>query len=126
MSVSSASISPSAASSNGFAAAPTQKTPPPPPAPSLAGAAARRWQICTPEHPAERAGTVSMDCPHSAEVCRELLARDVLVDWRPKAGIRLSPHFYNREEECDFALEQMDQILRTRAWEKHTAVVSHA
>ncbi len=92
----------------------------------MAGAAARGWQIRTPEHPAERAGTVSIDCPHSAEVCRELLARDILVDWRPNAGIRLSPHFYNREEECDFALEQMDQILRTRAWEKHTAVVSHA
>ena len=92
----------------------------------MAGAAARGWQIRTPEHPAERAGTVSVDCPHSAEVCRELLARDILVDWRPNAGIRLSPHFYNREEECDFALEQMDQILRTRAWEKHTAVVSHA
>ena len=92
----------------------------------MAGAAARGWQIRTPEHPAERAGTVSVDCPHSAEVCRELLARDILVDWRPNAGIRLSPHFYNREEECDFALEQMHQILRTRAWEKHTAVVSHA
>ena len=92
----------------------------------MAGAAARGWQIRTPEHPAERAGTVSVDCPHSTEVCRELLARDILVDWRPNAGIRLSPHFYNREEECDFALEQMDQILRTRAWEKHTAVVSHA
>ncbi len=92
----------------------------------MAGTAARGWQNHTPEHPAERAGTVSIDCPHSAEVCRELLARDILVDWRPKAGIRLSPHFYNREEECDFALEQMDEILRTRAWEKHTAVVSHA
>ncbi len=92
----------------------------------MAGAAARGWQIRTPEQPAERAGTVSVDCPHSAEVCRELLARDILVDWRPNAGIRLSPHFYNREEECDSALEQMDQILRTRAWEKHTAVVSHA
>jgi len=92
----------------------------------MAGAAARGWRIRTPEHPAERAGTVSVDCPHSTEVCRELLARDILVDWRPNAGIRLSPHFYNREEECDFALEQMDQILRTRAWEKHTAVVSHA
>jgi len=92
----------------------------------MAGAAARGWRIRTPEHPAERAGTVSVDCPHSTEVCRELLARDILVDWRPNAGIRLSPHFYNREEECDSALEQMDEILRTRAWEKHTAVVSHA
>ena len=92
----------------------------------MASAGARGWRVHTPEHPAERAGTVSVDCPHAAEVCRELLARDILVDWRPQAGIRLSPHFYNREEECAFALEQMDEILRTRAWEKHAAAVSHA
>ena len=92
----------------------------------MAGASARGWRIHTPEHPAERGGTVSVACPHSAEVCRELLARDILVDWRPTAGIRLSPHFYNREDECDFALEQIDEILRTRAWEKHTAAISPA
>jgi len=27
-------------------------------------------------------GTVSIDMPNSKEVCRELLKRDVLVDWR--------------------------------------------
>jgi kynureninase len=91
----------------------------------MAGASTRGWRIHTPEHPAERGGTVSLDCPHAAEVCRELLARDILVDWRPQAGIRLSPHFYNREVECDFALEQMDEILRTRAWQKQAAAVSH-
>jgi len=46
----------------------------------------------------ERAGDGFSECPHSYEVCRELLARDVLVDYRPKAGVRLSPHFYNRDE----------------------------
>ena len=85
------------------------------------GAKARGWRVNTAGNPAERAGTVSIDCPHAAEVCRELLAREILVDWRPAAGIRLSPHFYNREDECDFALAQMDEILRTNAWEKHSA-----
>jgi selenocysteine lyase/cysteine desulfurase len=42
------------------------------------------------------------------------------VDYRPLAGIRISPHFYNQEEECDFALAQIEEILNTRAWEKHT------
>lgn len=83
----------------------------------ISGAQARGWRVHTPLDPAERAGTVSVDCPHSAEVTRELLARDILVDYRPKAGIRLSPHFYNREEECDFALAQIEEILATRAWE---------
>ena len=87
----------------------------------LQGAQSRGWRINTPENSAERAGTVSIDCPHAYEVCRELLAREILVDYRPKAGVRLSPHFYNREHECEFALAQMDDILCTHAWEKHAA-----
>jgi kynureninase len=90
------------------------------------GAKARSWRVNTPENPEERAGTVSIDCPHAYEVCRELLAREILVDFRPKAGVRFSPHFYNRLEECDFALEQVDEILRTHAWEKHAAAAAPA
>jgi kynureninase len=90
------------------------------------GAKSRGWRVNTPENPKERAGTVSIDCPHAYEVCRELLAREILVDFRPKAGVRFSPHFYNRLEECDFALEQVDDILRTHAWEKHAAVSTPA
>jgi kynureninase len=85
----------------------------------LEGALSRGWRVNTPQNPAERAGTVSIDCPHAYEVCRELLAREILVDYRPKAGVRISPHFYNRPEECDLALDQIDEILRTHAWEKH-------
>jgi kynureninase len=88
----------------------------------MEGAQSRGWRVNTPENPAERGGTVSIDCPHAHEVCRELLAREILCDYRPRAGIRLSPHFYNREDECDFALAQMEEILRMRAWEKHAAV----
>ena len=84
------------------------------------------WVVNTPENSSERAGTISVDCPHAAEVCRELLAREIMVDYRPRAGIRLSPHFYNSEEECDFALAQIAEILATRAWEKHTVPALHA
>jgi len=87
----------------------------------LEGAKARGWRVNTAENPAERAGTVSVDCPHAMEVSHELLAREILIDYRPQAGIRISPHFYNREEECDFALSQIEEILQTSAWEKHTA-----
>ncbi|HEX4543259.1 MAG TPA: aminotransferase class V-fold PLP-dependent enzyme [Candidatus Acidoferrum sp.] len=91
----------------------------------IEGAKSRGWRVNTPDNAAERAGTVSVECPQAYEVCRELLAREILVDYRPKAGVRLSPHFYNREEECDFTLAQMEEILRTGAWEKHAAV-THA
>ncbi len=92
----------------------------------MEGARARGWRVNTPENPAERAGTVSVECPHAHEVCRELLAREILVDYRPKAGVRISPHFYNREDECDFTLAEMEEILKTGAWEKHAAAVTHA
>jgi kynureninase len=92
----------------------------------IEGAKSRGWRVNTPEHPAERGGTVSIECPHAFEVCRELLAREILVDYRPKAGVRVSPHFYNREEECDFTLAQIEEILKAGAWEKHAAAVTHA
>jgi kynureninase len=84
----------------------------------LEGARSRGWHINTPTDPAERAGTVSIECPHAREVTQELLARNIMVDFRPKAGVRLSPHFYNRDEEIDFVLEQIAEILKTNAWEK--------
>jgi len=90
----------------------------------LEGAKARGWRVNTPENPQERAGTVSIDCPHAYEVSCELLARDVLIDYRPKAGVRVSPHFYNRENECDYAIAQIEDILRSGAWEKHAVAAS--
>ena len=54
-----------------------------------------------------------MECPHAPEVCQELVKRNILVDYRPKAGVRISPHFYNTESECDFTLQQMDEIVAT-------------
>jgi kynureninase len=49
--------------------------------------------------------------PNSKEVCQELLRRDVLVDYRPRAGVRFSPHFYNTMEEIDQAIATVDEIL---------------
>ena len=59
----------------------------------MEGAKARGWRVNTPENAAERAGTVSVDCPHAYEVSRELLAREIMIDFRPKAGIRLVAAF---------------------------------
>ena len=72
------------------------------------------WRVNTPRDPEKRGGTVSIDMPDSQEVCRELLKRDVLVDWRPKAGVRMSPHFYNTDEEIDKAVATVNEILHER------------
>jgi kynureninase len=74
-------------------------------------ARARGWKINTPANPEQRGGTVSIDMPNSKDVCAALLKRDVLVDWRPNAGVRMSPHFYNKDEELDTAIEAVEEIL---------------
>jgi len=74
----------------------------------------RGWHINTPRDPEKRGGTVSIDMPDSQQVCRDLLTRDILVDWRPKAGVRFSPHFYNADEEIDAAIAAVEEILKER------------
>ena len=73
----------------------------------------RGWRVNSPSDPDRRGGTVVIDMPNSSSeaVCNELLRRDVLVDWRPKAGVRFSPHFYNTMEEIDRAISTVDEIL---------------
>ena len=73
------------------------------------------WCINTPRNPEQRGGTVSIDMPDSQQVSRELLARDILVDWRPRAGVRFSPHFYNTDAEVDAAIAAVVDILKTRS-----------
>jgi kynureninase len=75
----------------------------------------RGWRVNTPRDPEQRGGTVSIDVPDSQQVCSELLKRDILVDWRPKAGVRFSPHFYTKDEELDAAITAVEEILRERA-----------
>jgi kynureninase len=75
----------------------------------------RGWRVNTPRDAEMRGGTVSVDMPDSYEVCRELLKRDILVDWRPQAGVRFSPHFYTKDEELEAAIRAVEEILRERA-----------
>jgi kynureninase len=72
------------------------------------------WRVNTPRDPEKRGGTVSIDMPDSQEVCRELLRREILVDWRPKAGVRMSPHFYNTDQELETAITAVTEILKQR------------
>ena len=71
----------------------------------------RGWRVNAPRDPEQRGGTVAIDMPNAKEVCHELLRRDVLVDFSPRAGVRFSPHFYNTMEEIDRAIVTVDEIL---------------
>jgi kynureninase len=72
------------------------------------------WRVNTPRDPQRRGGTVSIDMPNSQEVCAELLKRDILVDWRPNAGVRFSPHFYNSDQELETGIAAVEDILHAR------------
>ena len=74
-------------------------------------ASQRGWRVNTPMNPERRGGTVSIDMPNAQQVCAELLKRDILVDYRPKAGVRFSPHFYNTDEEITSAIAAVEEIL---------------
>ena len=53
------------------------------------------FEISSPREPARRGGTVLVRTPDDAAVHRELGERGIICDFRPDAGIRLGPHFYN-------------------------------
>ena len=81
--------------------------------------------VKSPKNAAERGGTVVIDVPHGPQVTAELLRRDFLLDHRPGAGIRVAPHFYSKDEELELTIREIKQILETRAYEQHTAVMAH-
>lgn len=70
----------------------------------------RGWRLNTPDRDEERGGSVVVDVPGAAAVTEELLRREIIVDYRPGAGIRLAPHFYSSEADIDQAISAMDEI----------------
>jgi kynureninase len=72
---------------------------------------ARGWRLNTPVADHERGGSVVIDVPNGGAVTEELLRRNVIVDYRPNAGIRVAPHFYTTDQEIDVAVDTIDAIL---------------
>lgn len=77
---------------------------------------AKGFPCTTPRDPAKRGGTVAIDVEHGYEVSRALKALEILCDYRPEAGVRLSPHFYTKDEELVAAVEAISEILAGSAW----------
>jgi kynureninase len=84
------------------------------------------FEVVSPRDPARRGGTVILRVPEFPAVHAELEARGILCDFRPDAGIRLGPHFYNVDDELRFAVDQIAEILETGAHTPHRdAVAAH-
>jgi kynureninase len=83
-------------------------------------AEARGFPLAVARDPARRGGTVAFDVPHAREVAQALLARGIIVDYRPGAGIRVAPHFYTTDDELDAAVLAIDEILAKEEWRRYT------
>jgi kynureninase len=81
---------------------------------------ARGYLVSAPRDPARRGGTVAFDVPHAREVAQALLAREVIVDYRPGAGIRVAPHFYTSDDEVESVVGEIDEILANEEWKRYS------
>jgi kynureninase len=68
------------------------------------------FRVNTCRDPNLRGGVVVVDVPNGKAVAQELARREVLVDYRPQAGIRIAPHFYTMDEEVEHTMAEMRAI----------------
>jgi kynureninase len=87
-------------------------------------ASAAGFEIRSPVDPARRGGTVTVHVPEFAAVHRELGEREIVCDFRPGAGIRLGPHFFNSDGELRHVIAQISEIVETGAYERHLGAVA--
>ena len=73
------------------------------------------YGINTPLDDAERGGAVILDVPNGEAVSKDLLRRNIIIDYRPDAGIRISPHFYNSDDDIDDAMKVLDDVIAVGA-----------
>jgi kynureninase len=71
---------------------------------------ARGLQVRTPRAPEHRGGMVCLDFPGAQKAERKLVERGVMVDYRPRTGIRISPHFYTADADIDRLFAELDEI----------------
>ncbi|HYK22287.1 MAG TPA: aminotransferase class V-fold PLP-dependent enzyme, partial [Pyrinomonadaceae bacterium] len=75
--------------------------------------------VTSPKDAEQRGGTVTVAHEHAAAIAKELIRREFIIDYRPGAGIRLSPHFYTTDEELKLAIEEMKKISESESYREH-------
>jgi kynureninase len=69
------------------------------------------WTINTPLEKDRRGGSVMIGVADAKLTAERLAERKVFVDWRPGAGLRLSPNFFNTDEEIREALSILAGLI---------------
>ncbi len=73
---------------------------------------ARGFVVNTPRADEARGGTVCFDFPGAEVVSRELVRRRFFHDYRPRCGLRVSPHFYTTDDEMRAFIAALDEVRK--------------
>ncbi len=85
------------------------------------------FHIHGPTDPARRGGTITVGLAadeNGPAFVKALESRGILVDHRPGAGIRVSPHLYTLEDEMDEFVEALVELREQRTWRDHVSAKS--
>ncbi|MEO7922024.1 MAG: aminotransferase class V-fold PLP-dependent enzyme [Thermoanaerobaculia bacterium] len=79
----------------------------------------RGFEVPSPQDPAQRGGTLTVRLraeENGGAFVAALEQRGILVDHRPEAGIRVSPHFYTKMEELELFARSLSELRESGAW----------
>jgi kynureninase len=74
------------------------------------GFAAQGAVVRGPTDPRRRGGSVVVDFDGAEQATATLIARGYTCDYRPGAGLRLGPHLYTTDDECDAVVAEVASI----------------
>jgi len=77
------------------------------------------FKVTSPKDVRQRAGTVTVAHEHAGAVAKELIRREFIIDYRPGAGIRISPHFYTTDNELELVIREMKKIGESESYRAH-------
>ena len=82
---------------------------------------ARGFRVNTPRDDDARGGTICFDFEGAQAVSAELVRQRFFHDYRPRCGLRVSPHFYTTDAELEAFVAALDEVRR-----RPPALPSHA
>lgn len=80
------------------------------------------FTVTSPKDAERRGGTITIAHENASEIAKELVRREFIVDYRPIAGVRISPHFYTTDQELELVINEMKKIRETHSFSAHEKV----
>lgn len=79
------------------------------------------FKVTSPKDVKQRGGTITIGHERAAAIAKELIRREFIIDYRPGAGIRISPHFYTTDNELELVIREMKKIADSESYREHEA-----